>query len=59
MSLAVSLGKCESCLNGGTEYDGFGRLFWRINSRLLANARTYVNRKERFVHILTVRGHSF
>jgi len=32
---AVSLGKCESCLNGGTEYEGFERIFSRSNNTVV------------------------
>ena len=59
MPLAVGLGKCESCLNGGTECDGFERISWSINNKVVSECKSLVSSKERFVHILTVRGHSF
>ena len=40
MPLAVSLGKCESNLNGGTEWDGFKRISWRINNKVLSECKS-------------------
>jgi len=38
--LAVSLGKCESCLNGGTEYEGFERIFWISNNEVVSECKS-------------------
>ena len=40
MPLVVSLGKCESSLNGGTEYDGFERISLNINSRVVSECKS-------------------
>jgi hypothetical protein len=39
MPLTVSLGICESSLNGGTEYDSFKECVGVLTISLLANAR--------------------
>jgi len=38
--LAVSLDKCESCSNGGTEYEGFERIFWRSNNKAVSECKS-------------------
>ena len=43
MPLTVSLGKCESSLNGSTEYEGFKEYVIVLTLRLLAKARTEVS----------------
>jgi len=43
MPLMVSLGICESSLNGGTEYDGFKEYVGVLTVRLLTNARAEVS----------------
>jgi len=38
--LAVSLGKGESCLNGGTEYEGFERTSRSINNKFVSECKS-------------------
>jgi len=38
--LTVSLGKCESCLNGGTEYEGFKKIVWRSNNKVVSECKS-------------------
>jgi len=38
--LAVSLDKCESSLNGSTEYEGFERIFWRSNNKVVSECKS-------------------
>jgi hypothetical protein len=57
--LTVSLGKCESSLNGGTEYDGFEELVRLLTIRLLANARAEVNQQEGTFCVHSYSGRSF
>ena len=41
MPLAVRLGKCESNLIGGTEYDGFKRLSLCIENKVLSECKSW------------------
>jgi hypothetical protein len=55
----VSLGKCESSLNGGTEYDSFEEYVRILTIRLLANARAEVNKQEGTFCVRSYSGRSF
>ena len=47
--LAVSLGKGESCLNGGTEYEGFERTSRSINNKFVSECKSWCYLAERKV----------
>jgi hypothetical protein len=57
--LTVSLGKCESSLNGGTEYDGFEEYVRVLTIRLLANAMAEVSQQEGTFCVHSYSGRSF
>jgi hypothetical protein len=59
MPLMVSLGICESSLNGSTEYDGFKECVGVLTIRLLANATAEVSQQEGTFCVHSCSGRSF